>query len=144
MPTNLRIADCVYYGMNSFNTERQSWRITHFIKKVYESNMPPVLTETDEPDFMTALINKMVKEEKAKRKEQGLPHTKRYKYFYCIQSEATHVSLAGICGAIAPIEECEFIREVQWSKEMIEEERQNNISSFWLDNCNKRASWNWE
>lgn len=141
MPTTLRVADCVYYGMDSFGNKRQSWRITHHLKRIEDT----LFTRPKPDDEIDQIIHEVVLEsvlkEQADRKAKGWPHTRRYRFQYCTQEEATHVSLRGICGAHAPVEECEFIEEVPWSQERIAEVRAEAIRPFWL---NHKTDWHWE
>jgi hypothetical protein len=48
---------------------------------------------------------------------------------WCLREEATHVSLSGIAGAIAPIGEVTVTGHVSesWSKEAVDEARQSAI-----------------
>ncbi|MEL3888438.1 hypothetical protein, partial [Pseudomonas aeruginosa] len=43
---------------------------------------------------------------------------------YCLREQATHVTLTGIAGAIAPIEECTVTGMVPWPDELLEEARE--------------------
>lgn len=130
----------MYYGMNSFGTARAQWRITHHLKRMEETFDPKLAA-----DFTEKIINRVIErsllKEKLLRQEQGLPATRRFRFHYCVPDEATHVEIVGVCGAIAPIEECEFIREVDWDRELIEQERQDAISPFWLE---RTTEWMWE
>jgi hypothetical protein len=52
------------------------------------------------------------------------PSHKHDRLRWCTQSEATHVALTGICGAMAPIELCKVVGMVDWEAGWIEEARQ--------------------
>lgn len=141
MPTCLRVCDCVYYGMDSFGKERARWRITHHLKRIEDT-----FDDQDKPDDpVEAIIYEVIEEERLREKfsrwEKGLSHTRRFRYQVCTQEEATHVSLVGICGAEASVEDCEFIQEVPWSQEFIKEQRASAVSSFWLGHI---FDWRWE
>lgn len=42
---------------------------------------------------------------------------------WCTREEATHVSLTGICGALARIEDCKVVGRVPWPEEQISQAR---------------------
>ncbi len=140
MPTTLRVADIVYYGLDSFGDKRQSWRITHHLKRIEDTF---VNSAPDNPvdKIIHRVIAGSLLNEKLKREEAGLPHARRFRYQYCTQEEATHVELVAICGATAPVGECEFIKEVDWPRELIEEQRRNAATSFPIG---RMTDWEWE
>lgn len=104
------------------------YRITHFKKRV-EDNFPnnPYNLLPFKPlnpnDVVDSLILEVLEEElskeKLKRKELGLPHTKRYRFQHCRKEEATHVSLYALTYPIAPIEQVVFQNKIPWSQELI-------------------------
>src|SRR5271157_4895617 len=46
---------------------------------------------------------------------------------WCYQEEATYLSLSGVGGAVAPVDEVKVIGRVNWSPEHIEEARQQAL-----------------
>jgi hypothetical protein len=44
---------------------------------------------------------------------------------WCLREEATHLSLSGICGAMARIEDCKVTGMVDWTPKMLEEARES-------------------
>ena len=46
-----------------------------------------------------------------------------HRWVWCTREEATHVSLYGVCGAIAPIEECKVTGMVEWPQELLDSQR---------------------
>ena len=42
----------------------------------------------------------------------------------CMRHEATHLGLVGVCGAIAPISDCEVLGRIEWSEGMISDARE--------------------
>ncbi len=138
--TTLRVCDIVYYGLDSFGKERQSWRITHHMKRVEDTLDDWQPDDIGEQIYKKILLENREKERKA-RLDKGLPANRRFRFKWCRQDEATHVSLAGICGAIAPIEKCEFIEEVEWPQDRIIERRKNAESDFWLNQFPTDYDW---
>jgi hypothetical protein len=44
---------------------------------------------------------------------------------WCVRANATHLSLSGIAGAIAPIEKCQVVGMVDWSEAELHDARQS-------------------
>jgi hypothetical protein len=112
------VCDIVEYGLNSFGTKVQTWRVCSWLREA----PPPPPPVTDEEKLADELIREVIAEEDAKRTTPRAP-----KMQWCTREEATHVSLYSICGTIAPIEECTVIGTVDWSPEQIEQERQRAL-----------------
>jgi len=139
----LQVCDIVYYGLDSFDRDRQRWRVDAHMKRVEDTfGQKPI--ETVEDQILYDIISMEILKQKLRREEQGLPHTRRFRYQWCRPEEATHVCLSGICGAIAPIEKCEFIKVVEWPQEQIEEARKSAVSDFWLKGDHRPYGWFWE
>lgn len=137
------VCDIVEYGLDSFGKRPQTYRVTHYLKRVDYDFSQRDSEDSSLGSFIDNMMRKFVDEEREERREAGLPCSRRYKLIYCKQEDATHFSLAGICGALAPISECKKVRTVDWSQELIQEERDNATSDFWLSNA-RGSDWYWE
>ena len=121
MSRQLQIGDIVYYGLDSVGRERATWRVNLHLKRVEETFDASVKTGDFGEDLFNEILGSLILKEKLEREEKGLPCARRFQMVGCSQEEATHVSLVGICGATAPIGECEFIRPVDWPQKLIDE-----------------------
>ena len=135
----LKVCDCVYYGLDGFGRKRQSWRVTQCYRK-------QTVQEFDELypmdcDVLKEIIELDRLKSKYSRMEQGLPTNEFFRLIPCLPEEATHVGLTSICGAIAPIEECEFIEVVPWSQELIESTQEAAASR--IKNDLRYYEWQW-
>jgi hypothetical protein len=118
----LNVCDVVYYGMDCFGRKRQAWRVTQCYKK--QSMAEYDLLYPIDCDVLREIIELERLKKKYTRQEQNLPTNNCFRLIPCVPEEATHVGLSAVCGATAPIEECEFIEVVQWSKELIESQQE--------------------
>lgn len=121
------------------------WRVKFHKKKIYhelpDTKVPP--EDTVERIIYDICVESYMSDQ-YRQEELGLPCNRKFAYVVCTLEEATHVSLTGVCGAIAPIEECEFIECVNWTPERIDEERRNAVSEFWLREFRFLPHWEWE
>jgi hypothetical protein len=104
------VGDLVEYGMNSFRTEPGRYRVTAWIR------VAPV-PELNPEDFIGEILFEACQELRDARDGQ------KKRMQFCLREEATHLSLSGICGAIAPIELCKVIGMVDWPEAQIDEKR---------------------
>ena len=139
----IQVCDIVEYGLDSYNEKPQTYRVTHHLKRIEDTldTWQPSVTGSK---IIRDLALKLREETRQKRKESGLPYTRRFKLIYCKPEEATHLSLTGIAGTHAPILECKKIRTVNWEPELIEQERKEAVSDFWLKINPSRIDWEWE
>lgn len=100
----------VEYGMNSFGTSPAHWRVKSWLRVA-----PPL--DKAESTWLDEILHEAAAEVDTKTAAG------KQRMQFCPQDEATHVSLTGICGAIAPIEKCKVLGMVDWSPERLEEER---------------------
>lgn len=100
------VGSLVEYGMNSFNTGPAHYRVTGWMRVA----PPPVLRPDD-------FIGKILFDACQEIPDARDGHKKRMQF--CLQEEATHLSLTGICGAIAPIEKCKVTGMVDWPADQI-------------------------
>jgi hypothetical protein len=55
-------------------------------------------------------------------------HRNGDRFEWCTRENATHLSLSGIAGALAKIEDCKITGRVNWTEEMIDELRQQALA----------------
>lgn len=141
MTTTLRIADVVRYAFAG--REKTRWRITSFLVRVEDTFEAKHACEFDDvmEEINNRIINRHLLKEQYQRQERGLPAGRRFRYRWCTREEATHVELVAVCGAIAPIEDCEVVGEVAWDREMIDKERAD-YEKFPL--LGRLTDWQWE
>ena len=107
------IGTIVEYGLDSFGEKPATWRVKSWMR---EAPTPQFKDET-----FADVIDEILFE--------GCQKIKGKRWQWCLQKEATHVSLTGTCGAIAPINECKVIGFVDWDEETVESERKH---ALWL------------
>lgn len=95
----------VNYGTDSFGKEPGRYRVTGYMCRV-----------ESKPHFGDDFLGEILFD--SCRDFQGS------KMRYCLREQATHVTLTGIAGAIAPIEECTVTGMVPWPGELLEEARE--------------------
>ena len=95
----------VNYGTDSFGKEPGRYRVTGYMCRV-----------ESKPHFGDDFLGEILFD--SCRDFQG------GKMRYCIREQATHVSLTGIAGAIAPIDECTVTGMVQWPDGLLKEARE--------------------
>jgi hypothetical protein len=102
----------VEYGTDSFGKEPGHYRVSGWIRVAPEPEFQP-------GDF----LNEILFESCSKIHDARDGERKRMQF--CLREEATHLSLSGICGAIAPIEQCKVTGMVPWDQAMLEEHRES-------------------
>lgn len=118
--------DIVLYG-NDVRGKPRKYRVSSYVRRVEDPAYEAITAEGRTKDeFEIALLlqeelRKDIELEKAERRAAGLPASRRYTFEKCLPEEATHLCLSGICGAIAPLEQCVYIAQVQWSMDRIAE-----------------------
>lgn len=117
--------DIVEYGLNSYGTEVQTWRVQSYMKAEVadEDFIRGCCDGTALSEIMTEMLVEEYHAELTARKASGSAELKRIKLVYCLPEEAEYLSLTGVCGAIAPISECKKIGVVGWDNERIDNER---------------------
>lgn len=101
----------VEYGTNSFGTGPGRYRVKSWIRVAPQPELHP-------DNFLGSLLFESCQELRDARDGQ------RKRMQFCLREEATHLSLTGIGGAIAPIEMCKVTGMVNWTPEHIEEARE--------------------
>ena len=97
----------VEYGTNSFGTEPGRYRVSGWLRVA-----PP-------PAHPGSILYEACQQLRDARDGQ------RKRMQFCLREEATHLSLSGICGAIAPLEMCEVTGMVDWPQAHLEEARES-------------------
>jgi hypothetical protein len=113
------VGDCVDYGKDSFGKLPGKYRVDGWLR-----------VAVDEPiDTGHAHVDEVLEELRAKwRAEDRAENPPRIRYQWCLPEEATHVSLAGIGGAIAPISEVKITGRIKWPEAHIAEDRERAMT----------------
>lgn len=140
MATSIRIADIISYT-DPVDGTRRTGRVTHYYKRIEDDLDEWAKAPKDTAREITCEILLEERErERNRRKSGGLPCERRYSLTLCVQEEATHLSLSD--GATVRVEECEFLREVGWTKEHVEEVRKEAL--FYAATEERFREWYWE
>lgn len=132
----LNICDIVMY-------KGEQYRVDFFCQKVYWE--PKEKSNDPLEQLIDQVVDSMSLKEWYRRQEKNLPSSKTYKYKYCSREEATHVDLYGLQSVTVPINECTFVRVVDWSPEFIKEQQERNQRMIDAQNKNMlMIDWMWE
>lgn len=104
----------VEYGLNSFGTAPTTWRVKSWLRVA-----PPL--DTAQATWIDEILRESAVKVDTKTAAGKQPMQ------FCLQEEATHVSLTGICGAIAPIEKCKVLGMVDWPQSQLDEARESAV-----------------
>ena len=99
----------VHYGKNGMGNAPGTYRVNSWLRRVLVAP-----EATDDDPFADILFESC-------RTFDG------YRLQFCQRAEATHVSMSGVCGAIAPIEQCEVVGMVEWPQKWIDEAREKAV-----------------
>lgn len=119
--TTTSIGAIVEYGMDSFGMNPATYRVTGWLLEMPE----PADLDCGTPgnrtpeQFMNSIIMEL------RRENPPAPGRKRYRW--CLEDEASHLALSGIAGAVGPVDQCKFVRMVDWPENQIAEDRQYAI-----------------
>lgn len=136
----LQAGDCVTYNGSYTALASRHWRVESFkhrVDEVIKLPMPGDIADQICHDIHMAEREK----DRISRVADGLPCNLRYRFLWCFPQHATHVSLYGVCGALAPIEECEFTGVVNWPADLIQDHKRRAI---WLVGQDSFDRWHWE
>jgi hypothetical protein len=115
------VGDIVEYGLNSFRTEPATYRVSAWLKRPAPKTRltghdmlvaGAMRRDLDKDQICEAILHNIIPGENPRGTQ----------LVWCGREDATHVSLSGICGAIAPIGECRVVGRVSWSAEDVAEE----------------------
>lgn len=106
------IGAIVEYGLDSFGKEPRRYRVSAWIR---EAPVP----EFKEEDWLEQILFEAC--QGLKDRSDG----KLKRMQFCLRHEATHLSLSGIAGAIAPISLCKVIGKVAWEEALLEDARRS-------------------
>lgn len=104
------VGTIVEYGLNSFKTAPARYRVSSWMRPAPEPKLDP-------NDFLGEILFESCREFDTK---DGKGNRRMQ---FCLREEATHLSLSGICGAIAPIELCRVVGKVEWTAELLDDLR---------------------
>lgn len=102
----------VEYGRNGFNTGPGQYRVTAWMRVAPEPKFEP-------DDFIGKILFEGCQELRDAR------DGKKKRMQFCLREEATHLSLVGIGGTIAPVELCTVTGMVDWRPKHLEEARES-------------------
>lgn len=100
----------VEYGLDSFGKEPARYRVKSWMR------VAPA-PQIAEDDWLGEILFEACQQVETKT------GAGKQRMQWCLREEATHVSLTGICGAIAPIEACKVTGMVPWPKAQLDEAR---------------------
>ncbi len=106
------VGSLVEYGMNELTWSPRKYRVTAWIRVA-----PPPTFEPD--DIFGDILFDACQELTDKRDGQ------KKRMQFCTRAEATHLSLTGVAGAIAPIEMCKVTGMVDWEPSFLEQNRES-------------------
>jgi hypothetical protein len=112
MPKTPEIGEIVEYGTDSFGKKPARYRVQSYLCEATPSPRPIGNNTLD------VIIDEILAEEAVNR-----PSRKRLRW--CLEEEATHVSLVGTAGTIAPIDKCKPVGMVPWSAALLEEAKRH-------------------
>lgn len=102
----------VEYGLDGFGKEPAHYRVDAWMRA---APAPKIASR----DFLGKLLFESCRE----FKDAADGENKRLQF--CLREEATHLALAGVAGAIAPIAHCKVVGKVDWSEEQLSPVRQH-------------------
>lgn len=102
------VGTIVTYGRNELTKEPRRYRVTAWIREA-----PPPVVEPG--DFIGELLYE------SSREFRDAADGKHKRMQFCLREEATHLSLTGVGGAIAPIELCSIIGKVEWPQNLLDD-----------------------
>jgi hypothetical protein len=146
------VADCVWYGTDSFGKKRQSWRVRGHYKK----HIHPHFTDPEPPKvgpdkfcedrFCWDFVANTLLETKLAAMEYDPEREFTYCFVWkpCRPEEAEAVSLTAVCGAIAPLECVEYKGPVGWSEEHIQEDRERALRHLKIPRMTTHSDFMWD
>lgn len=102
----------VEYGTDSFGKGPGHYRVDGWLRAAPTPKFEP-------HDFIGKILF-----ESCREFGEGRDGT-RVRMQWCLREEATHLSLSGICGAMARIEDCKVTGMVDWPPKMLDEARES-------------------
>jgi hypothetical protein len=106
------VGTLVEYGKDSFGKEPGHYRVDAWLRAAPTPEFEP-------HDFIGKILFESCQELDDERDGQ------KKRMQFCLRDEATHLSLSGICGAIAPIEMCKVTGVVDWPPKHLAEARES-------------------
>lgn len=104
----------VEYGLDSFGKEPANYRVDAWMRVAPTPNFA-------RHDF----IGKILFESAQELTDAADGRKKRMQF--CLREEATHLALAGICGAIAPVAMCKVTGMADWPEHFLEDARRQAV-----------------
>lgn len=104
------VGTLVEYGLDSFGRQPAEYRVSAWMRAA-----PTPVFDAD--DYLDGILFEACQE------VRDASDGKKKRMQFCLREEATHLSLRGIAGAIAPITMCKVIGGVDWSLEVFDAQR---------------------
>lgn len=108
------VGTLVEYGLDSFGREPGRYRVSAWLRV---APPPPPVDYGD----LNSVIDDILFEACQRIEVTG------ERMQFCLRDEATHLSLSGVCGRIAPIEACKVTGMVNWTQELLDSARDSAI-----------------
>ena len=102
----------VEYGLDSFGREPGRYRVSAWLRV---APPPPPVDYGD----LNSVIDDILFDACQRLEVTG------ERMQFCLRDEATHLSLSGVGGRIAPIEACKVVGTVDWPQEVLDSARDN-------------------
>ena len=118
------VCDIVEYGFDGFGKAPATYRVDAWLKPYvkpyrvtgYDMMMSGAMMSDLDKDQRGEVILQPIFERLAANT------SRRTRLIWCRREEATHVSLSGVCGAVAPISECKIVGRVNWDEVDVQEQ----------------------
>lgn len=106
------VGTLVEYGLDGFKREPARYRVDGWMRAAPTPQFPP-----------HAFLEKILFE--ASQELTDAADGKKKRMQFCLREEATHLALAGVCGAIAPVVQCKVVGTVEWPENQLNDARQH-------------------
>jgi hypothetical protein len=106
------VGTLVEYGKDGFGKEPGRYRVNAWLRAAPTPKLDP-------HDFIGKILFESCQELTDKRDGQ------KKRMQFCTREEASHLSLTGVGGAIAPIEMCKVTGMVDWDPKLLAQERES-------------------
>lgn len=121
------VCDIVEYGLDGFGEAPATYRVDAWLKPYvkpfrvtgYDMMMSGAMRSDLDKDQLAEVVLQPMFERLAANT------SRRTRLIWCRQEDATHVSLSGICGAIAPISKCKIVGRVNWDEAAVQAQVDN-------------------
>jgi len=103
----------------------------------YKNAVPINFDDCDE------ILKEIHEEEVEERRQRGSKRLTKYKLYYSLPENATHVAYRGVGAGIVKVDEVEVIGLVEWDEDLIKSEREKAIKKVGWEEGNYMATSYW-